>query len=309
MKYLFPLIFKNNSISSFQFDDGIKIRKLEKKERQEFFGLEKIEFSFSNIKLPGYIGVAKFTPSKNKGRANYTDIFKKGLHDGSSDILAANYILEINSESSRENLNSILKNIDLSFKIFKPCSIGGISLCFQKNESGFSNFGIFSGPFFAYIDIQKKDLSTIKKTYKKIKNNSRENLLQIILEFYGNAIGGIYKKTHGISEDIKTRFILLVISLESLCLPNCREELKFRFSLRIAKILSKYHKFDSEQYFKFAKMIYDIRSEIVHNGKGNTLNSEIFQKTVDITNKLINIYIANETVFNPEDLDKICYKN
>jgi hypothetical protein len=303
MKYFFPFILRNNIIDSFKITDNIRIRELKKIEREEFFGLKKIEFKFADKKNFGYVSFSKFISSENKkGRINYNDIIKKGLFDDSSDILASNYVLEIETQNSPD---FIVGDIDLSFKIFKPCSTGFcLGFCEKENDAHFS--GNFSGPFLPYLEIKNKnELSEIKRIYKKILDKKNNNTFQIIAESYKNAISGI-------STDIKIRFILLVIALECLCLPAINDELKFRFSLRIAKLLSKYCKsnveeqFNIEEQFKFAKKIYDIRSDIVHNGESDKLDINTFLKTVKITSQLIHIYLNNDDIFKKENLEKIC---
>ena len=89
-------------------------------------------------------------------------------------------------------------------------------------------------------------------------------------------------------------------------LPFFNDELKFRLSLRIAKILSKYFKLEVEEQFKTVKKIYDIRSKIIHCGKSKELNWEMFAKTLLIANRLVNSYLDNKSIFEEKNLDKIC---
>jgi hypothetical protein len=57
----------------------------------------------------------------------------------------------------------------------------------------------------------------------------------------------------------------LVICLETLLLPNERDELKYRLSLRGAKLLSATR--NPQDIRAFLGKVYDTRSDIVHNGK------------------------------------------
>lgn len=296
MKYYCPLILKNSKFTSFNITENIKIRKIKQREIEEFFGLKKIDFNFSKERLPGFVGFNKFIPSKRKGRYPYGEIFKKGIFDGSSDILAANYVLEINSKDSPE---AIIKDINLSLIVFHPCSTG-LACSFQEKETDVSFHGLLSGPFLSYLEIKnKKDLIRIREIYEKILENKKNDIFQVISGLYERAISGI-------DVDIKMRFISLVVSLESLCLPGFNDELKFRLSLRIAKILSKYFKLEVEEQFKTVKKIYDIRSKIIHCGKSKELNWEMFAKTLLIANRLVNSYLDNKSIFEEKNLDKIC---
>ena len=67
MRYFFPFILKNNIVDSFKIADNIRIRKLTQTEREEFFGLEGIEFEFRSFDWgPGYVFISTLIPSKNK---------------------------------------------------------------------------------------------------------------------------------------------------------------------------------------------------------------------------------------------------
>ncbi len=68
MKHFYPIILKNNRLKPFRISPNIEIRRLSNTERMEFFGLKKIEFSFTGGKPIGYIGLRKFFPSKKHGR-------------------------------------------------------------------------------------------------------------------------------------------------------------------------------------------------------------------------------------------------
>lgn len=298
MKHFCPFILKDSPIDSFDLADNIRIRRIEQSEREEFFGLKEVNFSFSNVKLPGYIGFEKLVSSERKGRANYEDIFKRGIFDGSSDILATNYILEMDLKDSPDFL---INDVDLAFKIFKPCSTG-LCLNFREKETDVSFSGLSVGPFLPYIGIgDKKDLLKIKYIYQKILENKKDSKFQIISELYRDALSGI-------PVDLKLRFILLVVLLESLCLSGSKSESTFKFSLRLSKLLSKYYELEIEKQFKFAEEIYDIRSKIVHSGKNDGLNGDVFLKTIEIVKLLINLYLDDSDIFKKENLKKIALR-
>ena len=78
MKYFYPVVLKNKYLKPFKVADNIELRKLTSSEREEFFGLRKIDYVFSQKFRLGFIAINKTTPSvKQKGRYPYSNIITR----------------------------------------------------------------------------------------------------------------------------------------------------------------------------------------------------------------------------------------
>ena len=129
--------------------------------------------------------------------------------------------------------------------------------------------------------ISKKNANKIKKYKKGL--DELYNEYSIPIERY---LSAIYRG------ELNDKLIDAVIALESLLLPNIKDELKYRFSLRGGWILGKNQK-DKIELFSFFKKIYDLRSDIVHgNKKSNSIKEtevgEAINKIHYIFKKILN---------------------
>src|SRR3989338_5694900 len=131
MKYFYPIVLKNKKLKLFKLSSNILIRRISNTERVAFFGFKKIDFGFTGGAPMGYVGWCKFSPSKKKGRMPYSNIRQVGLFDKSSDILASNYVIEIDTEKSPDFL---IDRINLSLALNHPTSSGGF-IGFREKET------------------------------------------------------------------------------------------------------------------------------------------------------------------------------
>lgn len=287
-KYFYPLILKNKRLGQFEISQNVKIRRLSNAERAAFFGLKKIEFSFTGGKPIGYIGWYKFFPSKKKGRLPYIPLAQRGIFDGSDDILASNYVLILISDESPDFL---LDKVNLSFALFKPTSSGGY-IGFRENETDvhFHYNMRIHGPF-DYLYLCKTDLKEIQSIFSLVDSNYNDKRFNLYSQLYLRAL-------EGSRIGIDLRFLLLAMALEDLYLPQKNLELSFRLSVKAANLLSRYKFGKPKDNYKIIRDIYDVRSELVHNGKTDKLTSKIFSQLTDIVRVSLKIYLKNKHLFS-----------
>ena len=134
-EYYYPIVLKNRKLpSSYSLSPVISIKKLTKRERIDFFGIERLNFIWGSdckVKI-GHVIIHDIYPAKKKGKSHYEDIMRVGIFDGTSDILAANSVIVINSDPGE--IDSLVERINVAFKLLLPTSTGGY-IGFRKNES------------------------------------------------------------------------------------------------------------------------------------------------------------------------------
>ena len=154
----------------------------------------------------------------------------------------------------------------------------------------------------------KKNLSKLKSIFSSLSDvdfNKKENsFLDIAKRRFGSAL----TRTNPIDQ-----LIDLTVSLESLFAPT-PGEITVRLSNRMATLLAK-NDSQREDYWKFIKKTYNLRSGIVHgdglrnteiNGKKYTLD-EILEKLVDLTRQAILIYLKLVTHYSGNNkINNIC---
>ena len=295
MKYFYPIVLKNKKLKPFKLSSDIIIRPITTKEREEFFGLQKVEFIFTSKFPLGHLVLQNFYSAKNKGRYPYGEILKREY----SDILAANYVLVINCDNAPDIL---IDQINLAFILHKPTSTSAY-LGFRENETDvhLHHRALVNGPF-DYLDVKKNDFENIKNLLKLIKDKNNDSRFNLCTNLYARALQ--IMPLHG-STDFDLRFISLVSCLESLYLPEPEQELNFRLRIRIAKILDKYGYGSAKEIYEKAKDIYKARSAILHSGKTDKLNKKIFYETTEIVRKSLILYLRDPLLFSGDILDKI----
>jgi len=282
-------------LGPFKITPEIELRKITKSEREEFFGLEDIDFIFKATPI-GYLGFNQWSPSQSKkGRYAHSNWFAHGLFDGSIDIFASNYILIIECSDSPDH---IIQRLNLSFKLFKPTSTGGY-LGFRENEVDvhFHYSMPIHGPF-DYLSLTASDLAEIQEILLLIEDKKDNDKFKLLGELYDRALRGGHA-------GLDIRFLLLVISLESLYLPTQKQELKFRLSIRVAKLLSKLGYGDAKDIFRKVNKIYRIRNKLVHAGKTKDLTPDIFSELTNIIRVSLLHYIKNPNNFSEDALTTI----
>lgn len=295
MKYFYPIILKNNRLKPFELSNEITIRHITISEREEFFGLKKVGFIFSHKFPLGYIALHNFYRGKKNGRCPYKSLLQRGHFDGSSDIIASNYVLCIDCDKSPD---ALIDKINISFILHRPTSTGAY-LGFRENETDvhFNYRMPIHGPF-DYLYITRNDLRNVKKLFTLIEAKKEDDKFNLCAELYSRAL-------QGGKLDFDLRFILLVTCLESLYLPDIEQELTFRLCLRIAKLLSKYGYGARKEIYKKTKDIYKARSILLHSGKVDKLSKEIFYDSTEIVRKSLILYLKDSSLFSKDGLDNI----
>jgi len=295
-KYYYPIILKNQHLDPFNITSEIELRAISKCEREEFFGLEDVDFTFESVSGSGHLGLNQLFPSKSKkGRDSHSEWFRRGLFDGSLDIFASNYVLIIECSGSPDH---IVQRLNLSFKLLKPTSTGGY-LGFRNNQTDVHlHYSMpIHGPF-DYLSLTATDLKEIQKIFILIENRKDDEKFKLLADLYDRSLQG--GKVH-----MDIRFLLLAISLESLYLPIQESELKYRLSIRAAKLLSNIKYGDAKDIFLKIKKIYDIRSKLVHSGKMKGVTSDIFSELTNIVRVSLIHYIENPNDFLEDSLTAI----
>jgi hypothetical protein len=292
-KYYYPIVLKNEHLDPFRITSEIELRRITKSEREEFFGLEDVDFTYKTVPGLGYLGFIKFFPSQSKkGRYPYSRLVERGAFDGSDDILASNYVLIIECSGSP---NHIIQRLNLSFKLFKPTSTGGYLGFREKETDVHLHYSMpIHGPF-DYLSLTAADLAKIQQIFKVIEEKQDNDKFKLLGDLYDRALQG-----GEVGLDI--RFLLLVISLESLYLPAQESELKFRLSIRTAKLLSKLGYGEAKDIFHKVNKIYKIRSQLFHAGKTKGLTFVIFSELTNIVGVSLSLYINNPNDFSEDAL-------
>lgn len=108
-----------------------------------------------------------------------------------------------------------------------------------------------------YFSLLKADIPIFEKTYRALQENGFAAYQHLHVPI------GRFNKSY-VREDDADKIIDLCIALESSLLYGVRDELSYRLALRASALLSPVRA--TEQSFKFLQVLYDVRSQIVHNG-------------------------------------------
>ena len=147
--------------------------------------------------------------------------------------------------------------------------------------------------------ILNKDIKKIKILYDIIKSlheNSKDDLYKVVIERYQSAL---YVNTA-----FPNRFTDLVTILEALCVKNNQGEYSFRLAIILSLILYKKFRENKHEMYKNIKIFYKIRSEFVHSGTSRHCTKSSLNELLEITRKIIFIYVNDPSFFKKEDLIK-----
>lgn len=294
VKYFCPIILKNSRLKSFQISPDIELRKFVPTEREYFFGLKKVDFGFTTKFPLGFIGLNQFVAStKHKGRCPYSSLITRGMVDGTSDIIASNYLIIINMPEADRSVD--IDRLNLLFKLLRATSTG-IFLSFREGETGvgFHYPQAIHGPY-DYLKLDSSDIKFLQNTYHLLQAGM-DDRIKLCSELYARALIG--DRSH-----LDVRFLLMVLALETLYLPKREQELGFRLRLYVAKSLGR-SKDERMKIFEEVKNIYKVRSEIVHGGHAKKLTGEVFVGLTELVRKSINLYLSRKDIF--ADLEGTC---
>jgi hypothetical protein len=147
------------------------------------------------------------------------------------------------------------------------------------------------------LAVEEQDASQLVELVKLIKGARADKKLQTMREIYMHALTRKRRK--------ESRFIELAIILEMLLLPTSSAELSYRFSLRLAKFMSKYDGYTASDVFQLARRIYTTRSRLVHAGTDKDID-DIAPTAFEYVRILLVAYLRDRRVFQEENLDQLC---
>lgn len=281
--WLFPIHFESEIRKEIFIEKDIKLRRITEEEIYNFFKIE-IEERTENGLIKSWTG---------KGGGSFLDDFLSGIFiNHRIFVMSSRFILEAKDIKCVEYFQQALK----LHKDGKTGILYGIN-----SKTGASHF-LRPIPLYEkeVYSLKEGDVSKIKELYDTIKRTENRKY-DLMIEKFLFALSG-----EGIKDD--HRFLELVSILEMLYLRDINIELKFRLSLRVSKVLSKYLLMEVEEVFKNMKEIYDIRSGISHSGFHEDTRNYL-DKLIDYTRKSIKLFLKDNLIFENERLDKLCVKN
>ncbi len=138
-------------------------------------------------------------------------------------------------------------------------------------------------------------LRALLKAVSKFRDKAR---LETIIELYRYAESAdVLPRSH--------RFLQLAIILEMLFLPKQKQELRYRFHLRMAKWFSHVFNDDIKTVATQSLRIYDLRSAIAHQGVAKISDAEM-TNVKDYTRRALRRYLIDPTAFADAYLDDLC---
>lgn len=285
MKMIAPIkLTKGLRKLPYNISKDVIIEKFIKVEKLQFFSLSELKISKDSI---------KFKPTGS--------ILNRFLYDFSvQEYIRSNYKIEILGDDNSPGL--IQKKLEILDFIFKV--VLGIGFPIYKIATDDPK-NIFSGGFFSgnktvisrrnYNKLAKERLDQIKKIFEIIDSSSKNadfmtqlNLLKSWIDLAMSQTGHL-----GIAA------LHYVAILENILLKDGKEGgLRFKFSMRLAKLLNK-----NLDYVKELRSLYDKRSRLIHGGR-DTFTMDEVTLLEDVACKVILAYLANMKAFEAEYLDR-----
>lgn len=297
-EYIYPIVLKNKRIPIlFSLSNNITIRKLTKKEKNDFFGIDRVDFIWgSDCKVNiGHVVIHNIFPSKKKGKSHYKNIMRVGMFDGTSDILASNYAIAICSNF--DELDSSMHMINLAFKLLRPTSTGGY-LGFQKNDTSVRMHHMYPvsihGPY-DYLKLSKSDITELQQIYSALNSLINDSELSGALLHYSRALENA-PCNRGKQLDI--RFLLLMIILDLMYIPDKNSKAKI-MAYRVSSLLA----IDWITYNKVC-YLYQIRNAIIHDGKSDALTGRKFVELTEIVRHSLRRYLADASIYEEHNFKK-----
>lgn len=208
--------------------------------------------------------------------------------DDDAEFCSSNYMLRASSVERAREFNLALK----------LCGQSTSSLYIGYSQDGAAHFisppCYFGTSALVLTDTLAKAISELQGQIARL---GEDRKVAVLCEKY----------TYAICSGIKaeSRFIELAIVLEMMLLPQSSQELSYRFSLRLAKLMSKLFQVKIEDGYDNAKRIYRTRSNLVHSGVDKELN-QILPIALDYTRRLMCAYLENKDLFSEASLDRLC---
>ena len=145
--------------------------------------------------------------------------------------------------------------------------------------------------------LDEKVLSELQTILKEIRKRNNDAKLGLMRDIWMYAMSDAPRRT--------SRFVEVSTLLEILVLPKQSTELGFRFALRLAKLSAKLGYDDPVVAFDKAKMLYSIRSKLVHSGSDDRLEHHGHVAN-ELARRLLVQYLVSPEIFSEDALDKLC---
>jgi len=278
---LFPIHFKSKIEKKIFIEKDLRIRRITEKETKDFFGIKVTERNENGFVIFSVGKGFSFDSPFASRYLNY-EIF----------IISSQFILESKNVKKVEYFQQTLK-------LYKDGKTG-ISFGINPKTKGIRFF--YPIPFYGkeIYSLDEDDIPKIKELFNEIKKTKNDKFNLMIEKFLFALSGEGIKNEH--------RFLELVTILEMLYLGKDRGEQTFKFSLRGAKVLSKYLSLDSKEVYDNMRKIYEIRSSISHSGFHKDI-SNYLDSLIYYTRQSIRLFLKDVSIFSKENLDKLCVKN
>ena len=267
-----------SDLAEFSISDELQIKRMSEEDKKRLLHIEDIKYD------------KKGRLSACTASFDYINNMFNSLHlDINDAFLSSNYILIVSSPEYAKEFNFALKLAGNS------CS--ALYIGYQTDTP--ATYQISPPSYFQgdALTVKESDIKEISTIVKQIALSRGDIKLLTMKEIYMNALAMDRRK--------ESRFIEIAIILEMLLLPSQSAELAYRFSLRLAKLLSRLTGESIDEAFSHAKSIYSTRSKLVHSGKDSKLDI-ISPIAYDYVRILLCSYLEDKDLFTDAALDKIC---
>ena len=282
-RWLFPIHFKSDIREDVFIDENkLKLRRMTDEEIFEFFKIRVIERTEDGLikKMSG------------ESFEILTDPLSAILVNDWAFVMSSQFVLEAKEIKC-------VKWFQQALKLYRG---GKTGVFYGVNPKTHSIVFLHPIPFYGkeVYSIEEVDIPKIKELYETIKS-TKSKRYDLIIEKFLFALSGL-----GIKSD--HRFLELVTILEMLYIPKSGTELRFRFSLRACKVLSKYLSMDKGKTYDDMRKIHVIRSSISHSGFHRD-TARYLEKLIDYTRKSIVLFLKDPSIFEGKRLEELCIKN
>lgn len=281
--FYYPLTITSD-LNSISLNKSLVLRKITDYEIKTFFGIENRKLSKNY-----------FLESCNTIQGSYYPLGDVAYHilANTYSIFSSNYVLVSQKGTQDAQLFNWVLKLLLSGR-------SGVHIGFNSKSPALEF--IHPNPYFKVLEISslnKNDEKELKSLFLKIQRLSSNSLFKLLLDLYLSSISG------NVIRD-ETRFVDLMTVLEILYLGNNEGELKYRLSIRIAKTFSSYYEENPQATFDvFNKVLYKIRSEIVHTGRSKSFTSEELKTLIEFVRKSLLLFVKDPEIYKSENLNTL----
>lgn len=271
-RYQYPLAL-DSELDCAVIGDDLFLRRLEDDTRRALLGIYNVEWDKEG-RLDRY------------SSASFDHIVSPDL-DRTVEFYSSNFVLSTSNTSLAGDFNFAVKLISLSKS--------SLYIGYRQEARAFLAPPCYFGT--RRLRLDETCVQELKEILESIGRRAGDPKLSLMRDIWMYAMSDAPRQ--------ESRFVEVSTLLEMLLLPKQSTELAFRFSLRVAKIGSKFAFGDPQALFEQAKTLYAIRSKLVHGGKDTRLGQHELA-CYELARKLLRLYVADPAVFHDDYLDKLC---